>query len=260
MSTYFYVRKDTIAGKITESRPNQNLAFPRSHHLILSYNYVTPSLWKFSAEVYTQFLRKILVEPQTGSAYWMMNNSEGFPEFTTVAKGKGTNYGVDLAIERFFSKKYYLLITGSVFNSTYQTADGTTFNSAFNDRFSTAMTFGREFTFKNGSVFQIGARTIYNGGYRYTPLDVAASAKAKRFVPLKGVDYQAQAPAYFRMDGRISYRSNRKKYATVLSLDVQNATNYINVTSTSYNPVTNALEPRRTGNGFVPILSYQIDF
>lgn len=260
MSTYFYVRKDTIAGKITESRPNQNLAFPRSHHLILSYNYVTPNLWKFSAEVYAQFLRKILVEPQTGSAYWMMNNSEGFPEFTTVAKGKGTNYGVDLAIERFFSKKYYLLITGSVFNSTYQTADGATYNSAFNDRFSTALTFGREFTFKNGSVFQIGARTMYNGGYRYTPLDAVASAKEKRFVPLKGADYKAQAPAYFRMDGRISYRSNRKKYATVLSLDVQNATNYINVTSTSYNPVTNSLEPRRTGNGFVPILSYQIDF
>ncbi|MEZ4902627.1 MAG: hypothetical protein R2822_13200 [Spirosomataceae bacterium] len=260
MSTYFYVKTDTIAGKITESRPNQNLAFPRSHHLILSYNYITPSLWKFSGEVYAQFLRKVLVEPQAGSSYWMLNNSDGFPEFTTVAKGKGTNYGMDLSVERFFSKKYYLLITGSLFSSKYQTADGKIYNSAFNDQFSTAMTLGREFTFKNNSVFQVGARLMYNGGYRYTPADLAASAAQGRFVPLKGADYESQAPAYFRVDGRVSYRSNRKKYATVLSLDVQNATNYINVTSISYNPVTNALEPRKTGNGFVPVLSYQIDF
>lgn len=261
MSTYFYVRKDTLSsGAVAMSRPNQQAAFPRSHHFILSYNYVTPSLWKFSAEVYAQLLRKVLVEPIAGSTYWMLNNSSGFPEFTTVAKGKGTNQGVDLAVERFFSKKYYLLITGSVFKSTYQTIDGKTYGSAFNDRFSTAVTFGREFTFKNGSVFQLGGRSIYNGGYRYTPLDVVASARAGRYIALKGADYSAQAPAYFRIDGRVSYRANRKRYATVLSLDVQNATNHINVTSTSYNPVSNTLDLRRTGNGFVPVLSYQIDF
>lgn len=260
MSTYFYLKKDTIAGKIVESYPNQNAAFPRSHHLILNYNYITPSLWKFSTEVYLQLLRKVLVEPNAGSAYWMLNGADGFPEFTTVAKGKGKNYGIDMSVERFFSKKYYLLITGSLFNSTYQTADSKTYNSAFNDRFSTALTFGREFTFKNGSVFQLGARSMYNGGYRYTPIDAVASAKAKRFIPLAGADYAAQAPAYFRVDGRVSYRSNRKKYATVLSLDVQNATNNLNYTSTSYNVVTNTLEPRRAGNGFVPVLSYQIDF
>ncbi|WP_435354558.1 TonB-dependent receptor [Emticicia sp. SJ17W-69] len=260
MSAYFYQRKDTLDGKIVTTKANQNLLFPRSNHFILSYNYITPKLWKFSAEIYYQMLNRVPVEPKAGSSYWMLNYGESFPETPTVSKGKGKNKGIDLSVERFFSKKYYVLITGSIFDSKYQTFDGKIYNSAYNDRFSTALTFGREFLFKNGSVFQLGGRSIFNGGYRYTPLDVAESAKQKRYVPLKGADYAAQAPNYFRIDGRISYRTNRRKSASVVSLDVQNAINHINVTSVQYNNVTNQLEPRKTGNGFVPILSYQLDF
>lgn len=260
MSAYFYQRKDTLDGKIVTTKANQNLLFPRSNHFILSYNYITPKLWKFSAEIYYQMLNRVPVEPKAGSSYWMLNYGESFPETPTVSKGKGMNKGIDLSVERFFSKKYYVLITGSIFDSKYQTLDGKIYNSAYNDRFSTALTFGREFLFKNGSVFQLGGRSIFNGGYRYTPLDVAESAKLKRYVPLKGADYAAQAPNYFRIDGRISYRTNRRKSASVVSLDVQNAINRINVTSVQYNNVTNQLEPRKTGNGFVPILSYQLDF
>ncbi|CAH0995689.1 hypothetical protein EMA8858_01814 [Emticicia aquatica] len=260
MSAYFYVRKDSVDGKVITTKANANLQFPRSNHFILSYNYITPNLWKFSAEVYYQLINRVPVEPKIGSTYWMLNYAESFPETPTVSKGKGKNKGIDVSIERFFSKKYYLLITGSIFDAKYQAYDGKIYNSAFNDRFSTALTFGREFMFKNGSVFQLGGRSIYNGGYRYTPLDEAESAKQKRFVALKGADYAAFAPAYFRIDGRVSYRTNRKKFASVVSLDVQNLTNQINYTSVQYNSVTNKLEPRKSGSGFVPILSYQLDF
>jgi hypothetical protein len=79
-------------------------------------------------------------------------------------------------------------------------------------------------------------------------------------VALKGADYAAYAPNYFRIDGRVSYRTNRKRFASVVSLDIQNATNQINYTSVQYNSVTNKLEPRKSGSGLVPILSYQLDF
>lgn len=260
MSAYFYTRKDTVAGVISESMPNKSLSFPRSNHFILSYNYVTPGLWKFSAEAYYQLLNKVPVEAKAGSGYWMLNYSENFPESAVVSKGRGRNYGIDLSVERFFSKKYYLVLTGSLFDSRYQTIDNQWYNSSFNDKFSTALTFGREFMFKNGSVFQIGGRSIFNGGFRYTPLDVTASAQEKTYIMLKGADYSLQAPAYFRIDGRVSYRTNRRRYATVVSLDVQNATNKINVTSVQYNSFENRLETRKTGNGFVPVLSFQIDF
>lgn len=260
MSAYFYVRKDSLDGKIITTKANANLQFPRSNHFILSYNYIAPKLWKFSIEAYYQMINRVPVEAKVGSSYWMLNYSDSFPETSAVSRGKGKNKGIDVSIERFFSKKYYLLLTGSIFDAKYQTYDGSIYNSAFNDRFSTAFTFGREFTFKNGSVFQVGARSIYNGGYRYTPLDVAESAKQKKYVPLKGADYSAFAPNYFRIDGRVSYRTNRKKFASVVSLDVQNATNQINYTSVQYNSVKNTLEPRRSGNGFVPVFSYQLDF
>ena len=260
MSAYFYVRKDSVDGKVVTTKANANLQFPRSNHFILSYNYITPKLWKFSIEAYYQLLNRVPVEPKAGSTYWMLNYAESFPETPTVSKGKGKNKGIDVSIERFFSKKYYLLITGSLFDAKYQTFDGSIYTSAFNDRFSTALTFGREFTFKNGSVFQIGGRSIFNGGYRYTPIDEVESAKQKRYVALKGADYSAYAPNYFRIDGRISYRSNRKNTASVFSLDMQNVTNHINYTSVQYNSITNKLEPRKSGSGLVPILSYQLDF
>ena len=134
-------------GKIVTTKANQNLLFPRSNHFILSYNYITPKLWKFSAEIYYQMLNRVPVEPKAGSSYWMLNYGESFPETPTVSKGKGMNKGIDLSVERFFSKKYYVLITGSIFDSKYQTLDGKIYNSAYNDRFSTALTFGREFLF-----------------------------------------------------------------------------------------------------------------
>ncbi|GGD70185.1 prevent-host-death protein [Emticicia aquatilis] len=260
MSAYFYVRKDSVDGKVVTTKANANLQFPRSNHFILSYNYITPKLWKFSIEAYYQLLNRVPVEPKAGSTYWMLNYAESFPETPTVSQGKGKNKGIDMSIERFFSKKYYLLITGSIFDAKYQTFDGSIYNSAFNDRFSTALTFGREFTFKNGSVFQVGGRSIFNGGYRYTPIDEVESAKQKRYVALKGADYSAYAPNYFRIDGRVSYRSNRKNTASVFSLDMQNVTNHINYTSVQYNSVNNKLEPRKSGSGLVPILSYQLDF
>lgn len=260
MSAYFYVRKDSLNGKITTTKANANLQFPRSNHFILSYNYITPKLWKFSMEAYYQLINRVPVENKIGSTYWMLNYAESFPETSVVSKGKGKNKGIDMSIERFFSKKYYLLITGSIFDAKYQTLDGSIYNSAFNDRFSTALTFGREFSLKNGSVFQIGGRSIFNGGYRYTPIDAVESAKQKRYVALRGADYAAYAPNYFRIDGRVSYRTNSKRFASVVSLDIQNATNQINYTSVQYNSVTNKLEPRKSGSGLVPILSYQLDF
>lgn len=260
MSAYFYVRKDSLDGKVVTTKANANLQFPRSNHFIMSYNYLTPKLWKFSAEIYYQLINRVPVEPKIGSTYWMLNYAESFPETPTVSKGKGKNKGIDLSIERFFSKKYYFLITGSIFDAKYQTFDGSIYNSAFNDRFSTAFTFGKEFTFKNGSVLQVGGRSIYNGGYRYTPLDEVESAIQKKYVAKVGADYSAFAPNYFRIDGRVSYRTNRKKFASVISLDIQNVSNHINYTSVQYNSTTNKLEPRKSGSSLVPILSYQLDF
>jgi hypothetical protein len=52
-----------------------------------------------------------------------------------INNGTGSNYGVELTIEKFFSKGYYGLITASIYNSNYKGSDGITRNTAFNGRY-----------------------------------------------------------------------------------------------------------------------------
>ncbi len=260
MSAYFYTRNDTVAGEILQKRPNFNLKFPRSDHFILSYHHFMKNDWKITAEVYCQLLKKIPVENLPGSSYYMLNQSDGFPETPAVSKGKGRNAGLDLGVEKYFSKKYYVLISGSVFNSEFKTLTGKYLNSAFNDRFCTALTAGREFGFANGAVLQLGIKSLYSGGSPYTPLEVSESAVQGRYILMQNQDYSLHLPNYFRIDSRVSFRTNSRKRSTVWSLDVQNVTNKINVTSIRYNPVLNVLEHAKSGVGLVPVLSYQLDF
>ncbi|MFX5517658.1 hypothetical protein ABTD52_18095, partial [Acinetobacter baumannii] len=56
-----------------------------------------------------------------------------FPEKTgLVNKGTGKNYGVELTIEKFLSKGFYILTTGSIFKSVYKGSDGIERNTTFN--------------------------------------------------------------------------------------------------------------------------------
>jgi hypothetical protein len=66
-------------------------------------------------------------------------------------------------------------------------------------------------------------------------------------------------PAYFRIDGRIAYRKNLKKFNYTLALDVQNATAYKNVRNQIYDYIAGQLVYSYQ-SGLVPVLSFQIDF
>jgi len=122
------------------------------------------------------------------------------------------------------------------------------------------LTFGREFTFKNKAVLQIGTRGFLNGGFRYSPADVEASTKFQSYIPIIPLTNTLKAPTYFRIDGRISYRINRPKIASIMSVDIQNLTNHQNYSKVDFNQATKSLQLQRKAGGLVPVLSYQIDF
>jgi hypothetical protein len=252
MAYYF---KDSLG-----NYPNLNLKMLKAHHGVLAYHLYTKSKMRFSAETYVQQLINVPIKPDATATYWMLNNSSDFPEFATVSKGKGLNYGLDLSLEKLFSNSYYFLVTGSLLKSTYSTLTGLSYNSRFNTGFSTSYTGGKEFPLKNGGILQLGMRYLLNGGFRYTPFDQTLSGIQGSFVPLKNGDFSQQVPAYKRLDGRIAYRYNRKKLAGNISIDVQNILNRINASSISYNAATNTTKIEYRGSGFVPVLSFQFDF
>ncbi len=91
------------------------------------------------------------------------------------SQGLGRNKGVDLVVEKQFSKAYFFLATFSLIDSKFKANDGLWHNSRFNTTFSSSHTFGKEFPFKNGDNLQIGGRYLFSGGFGYTPYNPVLS-------------------------------------------------------------------------------------
>lgn len=260
LAAYFFNEEVVSGGQTLQVQPNFSLDPIHSIHYVLGHHYVTPGKLKISVEFYLQQLRNVPVDPND-ETYWMLNNQNDFPEFAVTSDGGGLNYGVDLAFEKFFSNQFYFLITASRFESLYETFNDQRFNTRFGTKWVSSYTLGREFNFKKARVLQVGARVLFNGGFRYTPYDPAASLAEGTFIPLAGATWSEQVNPYFRIDGRISYRYNRPKWSGVISLDVQNATSRKNTNSVAYNAETNETYFRQyPGSDFIPVLSFQFDF
>ncbi|MEM6700197.1 MAG: TonB-dependent receptor, partial [Bacteroidota bacterium] len=259
-ASYFYTVRDTINGGIQERLPNMDLPFVKSHHLIGSYTYSTPSGLRFSSEIYYQRLFNVPISSDPDNFYWMLNNSSEFLQSEVESGGKGENYGLDLALEQFFSNKVYFLLTASFYKSYFFPKNGQRYNSTFANDFVSSLTFGREFEFKKGRLLQVGVRVLYNGGNRYTPADKDASLEAGRYILDENALNSERIPNYFRIDARIAYRYNAPKLAGKISLDVQNVLNYQNPSRVAYDPVTNSLFFRNHTSGLVPVLAFEFDF
>ena len=258
LAAYFFTREENG----TLVNPNFNLPFMNAYHFIGSYTYVSKKFIKFNAELYYQRLTNVPVRQEDiGDGYWMLNGQSDFPPFAAVSEGKGENFGLDLAIEKFFTNKMYFLLTGSFFESNSISATGVKNPTRFSTKWVSTFTLGREIEFKKGGALQFGARLLYNGGYRYTPHDPILSAEQRRFVPQAHSFWEAQVTPYSRIDSRISYRFNKKRLSGSISLDIQNLTNKKNLNGVSYNAATNELSFRNFDGGeFIPVLNFVFDF
>ena len=258
LAAYFYTTEEN--GKLVN--PNFDLPFMNAYHFIGSYTYVSKKFIKINVELYYQRLTNVPVrKDDIGDGYWMLNQQADFPSFAAISEGKGENFGLDLAIEKFFSNKMYFLFTGSFFESNSISATGEKHPTRFSTKWVSTFTLGREIEFKKGGALQFGARLLYNGGYRYTPHDPIQSAAQQKFVPLANSFWESQVTPYSRIDSRISYRYNKKRLSGSISLDIQNLTNKRNLNGVSYNAETNELGFRNfDGSSFIPVLSFVFDF
>ncbi len=258
LAAYFY-GQDINGTFVT---PNVESPFMSAYHFIGSYTFVSKQFVKINAELYYQRLDKVPVrKDDIGDGYWMLNQQSGFPPFAIASEGKGENYGVDLAIEKFFSNKMYFLLTGSFFESNSINASGEKYPTKYSTKWVSTITLGREIEFKKGGTLQFGARLLYNGGYRYTPHDPSLSAQEQKFVPLANSFWASQVTPYSRIDSRISYRFNKKRLSGSISLDIQNLTNKKNLNGVSYNAETNELRFNNFDGGeFIPVLNFVFDF
>ncbi|MFN0048481.1 MAG: TonB-dependent receptor, partial [Cytophagales bacterium] len=241
---FMYYNTTRLANGSTSSfLSNKNLGFTNSNHFVLGYDNSFDKNWRLKAEVYYQFLTNVPIESNV-STFSMVNVGSDFNlpgnDFL-VNKGTSTNYGAELTIERFFSNGFYLLGTGSVFQSKYKGSDGVERNTAYNGNYVFNALGGYEFKIGKKNTLSINLKGTYAGGRRYTPIDVAASLDQKRSIFIEEEAYTLQLPDYFRTDITLGFKREGKRITQQWLLQINNLTDNVNIFQRRYSITDNKI-------------------
>lgn len=240
--TTSYAQTKTSTGAIIET--NKHLGFTSSQHLVLTYDWNITGNTRLKAETYYQRLNNVPVE-RSRSTYSALNTGSSFGPSdadSLVNKGEGTNYGLELTLERFFDKGFYYLMTTSLFDSKYKGSDGKEHNTAYNTQYVFNVLAGKEWKLRGeGKFLALSLKLTSIGGKFLTPIDFDKSQQFGRTIFLESEAYTEKQDPYFRSDVRVSYRKEYKKSTLEISLDMQNVTNNKNIFSQNYNARTNKI-------------------
>jgi hypothetical protein len=247
----------------TVSLPNKNLSFTKANHFVLSYDYLFTTDLHLKTEVYYQSLFNVPVAAGEANSFSMLNYAGG--DYVTeelVNEGTGKNYGIEFTLEKFLSNNYYALLSTSLYQSKYKGSDGVERNTRYDGNFATTLTTGKDFILSGKSksrVLGLNGKIIYAGGFRTTPIDIAASQQAGTGVYMEELAFSEQNPNYFRADFGISFKRNRPKTTSTWSLDIQNVTNRKNIFSEYYEPEKQDVIVVYQAP-LIPVLNYKIEF
>ncbi|MGZ4058090.1 MAG: TonB-dependent receptor, partial [Bacteroidia bacterium] len=122
--TIYYFYDTYIPSTDSYYKSNRNLDLSRSQHLILGYDLSFAKNLRLKLEGYYQYLYDAPVQQNYNSSFSMLNVGnalEGIPLVDSlVNKGDGQNIGIEITLEKFFSKHFYYLATASLYQSTYR--------------------------------------------------------------------------------------------------------------------------------------------
>ncbi|TAE94063.1 MAG: TonB-dependent receptor [Runella slithyformis] len=241
---------------------NKDLGFTKSHHFVVGYDRALTENIRLKIESYYQSLFNVPVE-SSPSYYSVLTEGVDFAPTdrgNLANKGTGTNYGIELTLEKYFSNSYYFLLTTSVFDSKYKGSDGIERNTPFNGRYVVNALAGKEFSIgKNNNILSINWKVTTAGGRFQRPIDLTRSAQAGYAVYDDANAFSQQQQAYFRTDLKIAYKINSKRLTHEIAIDLQNITNQQNVFQQAYNPRTNRVGTAYQ-QGFLPIPFYRLTF
>lgn len=245
----------------TPDSDNTNVGFTRSHHFSIGIDQRLGESFHLKVEGYYQHLFDVPIESAT-SSYSILNSGSSFGfevKPNMVNEGLGKNYGVELTLEKYFSKNYYFLLTTSLFESKYQGSDGVWRNTAFNNQYIVNLLGGSEFHLGKSGVLTTDIKLTLSGGRYHTPIDLNASIASGEAVYIDSEAFSLQYDPYFRTDLKIGYRMNMKKISQEWLIDFQNVFNRENIFEEFYNPQTETIDKRYQLGLFI-IPQYRILF
>lgn len=257
----------TLEGEFDEGEKitaNPDLSPTKAWHNVISYDHViTPNI-RLKLEAYYQHLYDVVISDDPTSSFTLLNAFDIWDYFglsNAKQSGIGRNIGIDMTLEKFFADSYYLMFTGSLYDSKYKTGTDRWYSTRFNGNYQSNFIGGKEFKVgKNGkNIIGLNGKFVLAGGSRYTEIDLPASIEAGYTVRFWDKPNEAKNPAYYRLDVGASYRINTKRMTHTIMFDIQNVTNRENQAIFDFNEDTGTIEPT-THVGLFPFVNYRIEF
>jgi len=259
---FYYV--STAEDGETRNLPNRNLDYIKALHLVVGYDHYFSKQLRMKTEFYFQHLFDVPVEntPMSRGSIlnvldvWDILGSDG-----SIASGRGRNYGVDVTLEKSFSKNYYFLFTGSLFSSEFRTVDKKWYDTRFASKYQVNLLSGKEFKIgrSGNKTIAFNGKLVLNGGNRVTPIDLIASKEKGYTVRDEEQFLSKSIGTYYRLDVGVSYKINRAKTTHSIMLDIQNVSNRLNPLNEYYNARQMQVE-FDTHTGLFPVLNYRVEF
>jgi len=246
----------------TYTTPNKNLELTKAHHLVLGYDRILNSYSHIKLEGYYQHLFDVPISADKNSTYSILNSTDGYYTDALVNNGYGKNYGLELTYERFLHQNLYYLLSGSLYESKYQAANGKWYNTQFNTNYVLTLTLGKEWALSNkqkNRVLGFNIKSVLVGGFRYTPIDLQASQASGKTEVIADQPFEAKSPDYYRLDLKVSLKRNYNKLTTTLALDLQNSTNRKNTGGQYFDANTGEIKYWYQAP-LIPVLSYKLEF
>ena len=240
---------------------NRELELSKAHHLSLWYEKLWPQV-RFKTEAYYQSLYDIPIAADDSNSFSTLNVFEEINSLNLVSDGKGTNYGLEISLQKYFSRNSFWMANVSLYESTYVGSDGIKRDTRFNGNYITNVIYGHEFPYsKKNKDCNVGinVRLTLGGGLRESPIDVGASQQARQTVFITEEAFSLQQSNLFKTDLRIYFKVSRKKFSSTVSLDIQNVTNQQNPSFRTYDTFQNQVL-QQYQLGLIPILSYRVEF
>ena len=253
----FYFNNSLSTG---EKAVNKNLDFTKALHVVLSYDWNVSDLVHLKIEPYYQQLFSVPVI--ANSSFSVLNlQTDWFFADKLENTGKGKNYGIDLTLEKYISNGYYYLFTASGFKSEYKGGDSVWRSTRFDRNFVFNFLIGKEWKMgKNKqNMLSLNTKASYQGGNRYSPINVAASDLMKDVVFDETNAFKMQMGPALNMHFTASYRINKKHHSSEIALKIINLTGQSDFNGFKYNFINKAVD-KDLASIVIPNLSYKIEF
>ncbi|MCF2494865.1 TonB-dependent receptor [Dyadobacter chenhuakuii] len=243
----------------TDAWGNPSLTPSKSHHFVVGYQRSFAKNASLKVEAYWQEHFNIPIAVYEEDHFSALNLIENDVTKRLENDGTGRNYGVEVSYQKLLTDNYYMLLSGSLYDATYVAKDGVRRDSRFNGRHTFSFTGGKEFKSGDRSTWGVNAKILWLGGFRDTPINLAASREFQQTVYLQDEDFSYKMKDYFRPDLRIYWKKSNAKYSRTLALDLQNVSGTKNQAFKFYDTLKKEIITQ-TQLGLIPVLSYRWEF